>query len=67
MFRSRHVELATATNRNPIEARDIAAIARTYETFIRRWEPRSVVVNDGRSGSVSVVRAAWCIRAGIAW
>lgn len=36
-FRARHVELAATTGRRPLEAWDIAAIARHYEEFIERW------------------------------
>jgi hypothetical protein len=34
---------------------------------IQRRTARSAVVNDNRSGSVSSMVAAWCIRARIAW
>jgi phenylacetic acid degradation operon negative regulatory protein len=57
VFRSRHVELATAPNRNPIEAWDIAAIAGTYETFIRRWEPLLTRVRSGRIVGAAAVKA----------
>lgn len=57
IFRSHHVELATATNRNPIEAWDITAIARTYETFIRRWEPLLTRVRGGRIIGAAAVKA----------
>ena len=39
MFRARHVELATETDRSPIDAWDIDAIADRYNSFIRRWKP----------------------------
>jgi phenylacetic acid degradation operon negative regulatory protein len=57
VFRSRHVELATATNRNPIEAWDITAIARTYETFIQRWKPLLKRVRSDRIIGAAAVRA----------
>ncbi|MDI1466413.1 PaaX family transcriptional regulator C-terminal domain-containing protein [Catellatospora sp. KI3] len=50
VFRAEHVDLATATNRDPIEAWDIAAISRHYEAFDRRWGP---LLPDVRAGLVS--------------
>jgi phenylacetic acid degradation operon negative regulatory protein len=57
VFRSSHVELATAPNRNPIEAWDIAAIAGNYETFIRRWKPLLARVRSRRITGAAAVRA----------
>jgi phenylacetic acid degradation operon negative regulatory protein len=57
VFRSHHVELATAANRNPIEAWDITAIARTYETFIRLWEPLLTRVRGGQIVGAAAVKA----------
>jgi phenylacetic acid degradation operon negative regulatory protein len=57
VFRASHIELATGTNRSPIEAWDIAAIAEHYETFIRRWRPLLVRVNRGRITGEVAVRA----------
>jgi phenylacetic acid degradation operon negative regulatory protein len=57
MFRARHVELATQTNRNPIDAWDIAAIARRYDTFMRRWEPLLPRIRTGKISSAAAVRA----------
>ncbi|GAB2572642.1 hypothetical protein Aab01nite_81810 [Paractinoplanes abujensis] len=37
VFRARHVELGTGPHRNPVQAWDIAAIAREYENFLERW------------------------------
>lgn len=55
MFRASHVELATQTNRNPISAWDIAAIARSYKTFIQRWKPQLARIRAGKiSGSAAV-------------
>lgn len=57
IFRADHVELATATNRSPIEAWDIAAIARHYESFDRRWSPLLPSVRAGRVTGAAAVRA----------
>jgi phenylacetic acid degradation operon negative regulatory protein len=57
VFRARHVEMPIATNRNPIEAWDVAAIARHYETFIRRWRPLVPRVHSGRIAGAAAVRA----------
>jgi|SRR4051794_33629210 phenylacetic acid degradation operon negative regulatory protein len=57
VFRSSHVQLATAPNRNPIEAWDIAAIAWNYETFIRRWRPLVTRVRSRRITGAAAVRA----------
>jgi phenylacetic acid degradation operon negative regulatory protein len=55
MFRARHVELAAQTNRNPIDAWDIAAIARRYDTFIQRWRSLLPRIHSGEvSGATSV-------------
>lgn len=39
IFRARHVDLEAANRRNPIDAWDIAAVARRYEAFVDRWKP----------------------------
>lgn len=57
MFRARHVELATATNRNPIDAWDIAAIARRYNSFIGRWKPLLPRIRNGRISGAGAVHA----------
>ncbi len=57
MFRARHVELASHTDRNPIDAWDIAAIARHYEAFIRRWRPLLPRIRSGRVTGAAAVRA----------
>lgn len=55
MFRARHVELATRTNRNPIDAWDVAAIARRYNSFVRRWKTLLPRIGAGRvSGAAAV-------------
>ncbi|MCC8243376.1 PaaX family transcriptional regulator [Saccharothrix luteola] len=38
-FRARHLEFDSGVVRDPIEAWDLAAIAREYVAFIDRWEP----------------------------
>lgn len=57
MFRARHVELTTQTNRNPIDAWDIAAIARRYNTFIRRWKPLLPRIRTGKVSGAAAVHA----------
>lgn len=57
VFRSSHVELANATNRNPIKAWDIAAIARNYETFIQRWKPLPARVRSRQITGAAAVKA----------
>ena len=57
MFRARHVELATGTDRNPIDAWDIAAIARRYDAFIRRWKPLLPRVRTGKVSGAAAVHA----------
>src|SRR5204863_7554550 len=56
VFRASQVEPATATNRNPIEPWDTAAIARNYETFIRRWRPLLAPVRSGRITGAAAVK-----------
>ncbi|WP_127502700.1 PaaX family transcriptional regulator [Actinoplanes solisilvae] len=53
VFRARHVELDAAIRRNPVDAWDIAAIARQYESFIGRWRP----ARAGRITGAEAVRA----------
>jgi len=57
VFRARHVDMPTATDRKPIEAWDVAAIARHYETFVRRWLPLVPRVHNGRIVGAAAVRA----------
>jgi len=57
VFRASHVELATGSNRNPIEAWDIAALAEHYENFIRRWRPMLARIESGRINGGAAVRA----------
>jgi phenylacetic acid degradation operon negative regulatory protein len=39
VFRARWVELDGVTGRDPLDAWDVAGIARQYEAFIERWSP----------------------------
>jgi phenylacetic acid degradation operon negative regulatory protein len=57
MFRARHVELASRTDRNPIDAWDVAAIARHYQAFIRRWQPLLPRIRAGKVTGAAAVRA----------
>jgi phenylacetic acid degradation operon negative regulatory protein len=57
VFQARHVELGTATNRNPIDAWDVPAIARQYDAFIRRWKPQLARIRAGRVAGAAAVRA----------
>lgn len=57
VFRARHVELATTANRNPLEAWDVAGIARHYETFIQRWRPLLPRIRAGRVVGAAAVRS----------
>jgi phenylacetic acid degradation operon negative regulatory protein len=57
MFRARHVELATQTNRNPIDAWDIAAIAGRYNTFIHRWKPLLPRIRTGKTAGAAAMHA----------
>ena len=56
-FRARHVELASPTNRNPLEAWDVAGIARQYEAFIKRWHPLLPRIRAGKITGGAAVRA----------
>lgn len=57
MFRARQVELATPANRNPIDAWDVAAIARRYNTFIRHWKPVLPRIRAGQVSGAAAVQA----------
>jgi phenylacetic acid degradation operon negative regulatory protein len=57
VFQARHVELATAIDRNPIDSWDVAAIAEHYETFLRRWRPVLPRIRAGRISGAASVRA----------
>ncbi|GAA1762739.1 PaaX family transcriptional regulator [Luedemannella helvata] len=57
VFRASHVELPIATNRNPIDAWDVAVIARHYEEFIQHWRPQLARVRSGKITGAAAVRA----------
>lgn len=57
MFRACHVELATQGDRNPVDAWDVPAIARHYDTFIRRWRPLLPRIRAGKITGAAAVRA----------
>ena len=57
VFRARHVELPIATNRDPIEAWDVAAVARQYEAFVGYWEPLLPSVRNRTITGAAAVRA----------
>jgi phenylacetic acid degradation operon negative regulatory protein len=56
VFRARHVTLEGAICRNPIDAWDIAAIARRYETFVQRWQSVPARIATGRITGAEAVR-----------
>jgi phenylacetic acid degradation operon negative regulatory protein len=56
VFRARHVELTSTSTRDPLDAWDVAAIARQYETFIQRWKPLLPRVRAGRITGAAAVR-----------
>jgi phenylacetic acid degradation operon negative regulatory protein len=56
IFRARHVDLASTSNRDPLDAWDVAAIARQYETFVKRWKPLLPRVRAGRITGAAAVR-----------
>jgi phenylacetic acid degradation operon negative regulatory protein len=57
VFRARHVELASASGRNPIDAWDIPAIAAEYESFIQHWIVLLPRIHAGRVAGAEAVRA----------
>ncbi|MFI5916890.1 PaaX family transcriptional regulator C-terminal domain-containing protein [Dactylosporangium sp. NPDC051541] len=50
VFRARHVDLAVDVDRSPVEAWDLPAIVKEYETFIDRW---SSLLPETVAGSVT--------------
>jgi phenylacetic acid degradation operon negative regulatory protein len=56
-FRAQHVELDAITGRNPLDAWDIAAIARQYESFVQRWTPLLPRIRSGDVTGAEAVRA----------
>jgi phenylacetic acid degradation operon negative regulatory protein len=57
VLRARHVDLASNTNRNPIEAWDVTGIARHYESFMHRWSPLVPRIGRGTITGAAAVRA----------
>ncbi|PZG01793.1 PaaX family transcriptional regulator [Micromonospora deserti] len=56
-FRARHLQFRSDATRDPIEAWDIAAIAKEYETFIHRWDPLLPGIRAGDITGAAAVRA----------
>ncbi|MEO6082993.1 MAG: PaaX family transcriptional regulator C-terminal domain-containing protein, partial [Umezawaea sp.] len=56
-FRSRHLQLDSDVTRDPVEAWDIAAIAKQYETFLHRWTPALPPIRAGDVTGIAAVRA----------
>ncbi|MEU1590687.1 PaaX family transcriptional regulator C-terminal domain-containing protein [Micromonospora sp. NPDC005710] len=56
VFRARHAALASTVHRAPIEAWDIEAIGRSYDSFLRRWTPLLPAVVSGRVDGAAAVR-----------
>jgi phenylacetic acid degradation operon negative regulatory protein len=57
VFRAAQVDLEGSTNRSPVDAWDIDAIARHYENFDRQWRPLLPRVRRGRITGAAAVRA----------
>jgi phenylacetic acid degradation operon negative regulatory protein len=57
VFRASHADIGAAANRDPIEAWDIAAIARQYEGFVRRWQRVLPRMRSGKVAGAAAVRA----------
>ena len=57
VFRASQVDWATGINRDPIEAWNVAAIAKHYEAFIRHWRPLVSRVRGGRVTGAAAVQA----------
>jgi phenylacetic acid degradation operon negative regulatory protein len=57
MFRAHQEGLATPANRDPIDAWDVAAIAKRYNTFIRHWEPMLPGIRAGQVSGAAAVQA----------
>lgn len=56
VFRAQHLELETGATRNPVDAWDIAGIAKQYTTFIRRWNRRLPRIAAGKISGIAAVR-----------
>ncbi|MEU4836422.1 PaaX family transcriptional regulator C-terminal domain-containing protein [Streptosporangium sp. NPDC023615] len=57
MFRARHLDLGAEADRDPVEAWDLAAVAKEYETFIDRWSPLAPRIAAGAVTGAAAVRA----------
>jgi phenylacetic acid degradation operon negative regulatory protein len=57
VFRAAQVEIEASTNRSPVEAWDIDAIARHYRDFDRQWRPLLQRVRRGTIAGAAAVRA----------
>jgi len=57
VFRARHVEIEAIADQRPIEAWDTAALARRYDSFIRRWSALLPGVAAGTVTGAAAVRA----------
>lgn len=57
VFRARQVDLAAITNRDPLDAWDIAAIAGEYACFMERWQPLLPRTRRGQVGGAEAVQA----------
>lgn len=56
-FRSRHLQFESDVTRDPVEAWDIAAIAKQYETFFQHWDPELPRIRAGDITGAAAVRA----------
>jgi phenylacetic acid degradation operon negative regulatory protein len=57
VIRAQHLSLDTESDRSPVEAWDIEAIAEHYEAFIRRWSALLPGIADGSVTGAEAVRA----------
>jgi phenylacetic acid degradation operon negative regulatory protein len=57
VVRAQHLPLDTETDRSPVEAWDIDAIAEHYEAFIRQWSAVLPGITDGSITGAEAVRA----------
>jgi phenylacetic acid degradation operon negative regulatory protein len=56
VFRAQHLELEIGATRNPVDAWDLAGIAKQYTTFIRRWSRVLPRLTAGRISGIAAVR-----------
>lgn len=57
VLRAQHVHLETTATRNPVDAWDLAGIARQYEGFIEHWSPLLPRIAAGKVTGAAAVRA----------